>query len=51
MKNLDARAWLALAGLAVVMGLLLFVPAPTVHYWQAWMALDRMTRDTASNAS
>jgi hypothetical protein len=35
MKNLNARAWLALAVLDVVMGLLLFVPAGTVHYWQA----------------
>lgn len=39
MKNLNARAWLALAVLAVVMGLLLFVPAGTVHYWQAWAYL------------
>ena len=39
MKNLNARAWLALAVLAVVMGLLLFVPAGTVHYWQAWVYL------------
>src|SRR5262249_26361462 len=36
MKHLAAKAWLALAGLGVVMGLLLFVPAGTVHYWQAW---------------
>jgi protein-S-isoprenylcysteine O-methyltransferase Ste14 len=40
MKNLNARAWLALAVLAVVMGLLLFVPAGTVHYWQAWVYLS-----------
>jgi protein-S-isoprenylcysteine O-methyltransferase Ste14 len=39
MKNLNARAWLALAVLAVVMSLLLFVPAGTVHYWQAWAYL------------
>src|SRR5438445_5037639 len=39
MKNLNARAWLALAVLAVAMGLLLFVPAGTVHYWQAWVFL------------
>ncbi len=39
MKNLNARAWLALAVLAVVMGLLLFVPAGTIHYWQAWAYL------------
>jgi protein-S-isoprenylcysteine O-methyltransferase Ste14 len=37
MKNLNAKAWLALAVLAVAMGLLLFVPAGTVHYWQAWV--------------
>jgi protein-S-isoprenylcysteine O-methyltransferase Ste14 len=40
MRNLNARAWLALAVLAVVMGLLLFVPAGTVHYWQAWVYLS-----------
>lgn len=39
MKNLNARAWLALAVLAVVMGLLLFVPAGTAHYWEAWAYL------------
>jgi protein-S-isoprenylcysteine O-methyltransferase Ste14 len=43
MKNLNARAWLALAVLAVVMGLLLFVPAGTVHYWQAWVYLSIFT--------
>jgi protein-S-isoprenylcysteine O-methyltransferase Ste14 len=40
MKNLNARAWLALAVLTVVMGILLFVPAGTVHYWQAWVYLS-----------
>ena len=40
MKNLKARAWLALAVLAVVMALLLFVPAGTVRYWQAWVYLS-----------
>jgi len=40
MKSLRARAWLALAVLAVVMGLLLFVPAGTIHYWQAWVYLS-----------
>ncbi len=43
MKNLNARAWLALAVLTVVMGLLLFVPAGTVHYWQAWVYLSIFT--------
>jgi len=33
----------ALAVLAVVMGLLLFVPAGTVHYWQAWGYLSIFT--------
>ena len=40
MKNLNAKAWLALAALAVVMGLLLFVSAGTIHYWQAWVYLS-----------
>src|SRR6516162_5083938 len=35
----SARAWLALAILGVVMGLLLFVPAGTVDYWQGWAYL------------
>ena len=43
MKNLNAKAWLALASLAVVMGLLLFVPAGTIHYWQAWVYLSIFT--------
>jgi protein-S-isoprenylcysteine O-methyltransferase Ste14 len=40
MKNLSSKAWLALAVLVTVMGLLLFLPAGTVHYWQAWMYLS-----------
>jgi protein-S-isoprenylcysteine O-methyltransferase Ste14 len=40
MRSLDTRAWLALIVLGVVMGLLLFVPAGTVHYWQAWVYLS-----------
>lgn len=40
MKSLDTRAWLALIVLGVVIGLLLFVPAGTVHYWQAWVYLS-----------
>jgi len=39
MKNLKARAWLAVAVLAAVMALLLFGPAGTVRYWQAWVYL------------
>ena len=37
--TLNARAWLALAILAIVMALLVFVTAGTVHYWQAWIYL------------
>jgi protein-S-isoprenylcysteine O-methyltransferase Ste14 len=40
MKHLNSRAWLALIVLVVVMGLLLFVPAGTIHYWQAWVYLS-----------
>jgi protein-S-isoprenylcysteine O-methyltransferase Ste14 len=37
MASLNVRAWLALAILALVMGLLVFVPAGTIDYWQAWL--------------
>jgi protein-S-isoprenylcysteine O-methyltransferase Ste14 len=40
MKSLSVRAWFALAILAAVMGLLLFVPAGTIYYWQAWIYLS-----------
>jgi len=43
MTNLNTKAWLSLAVLAIVMGLLLFVPAWTVHYWQAWAYLSMFT--------
>ena len=46
MKKLNVRAWLALAGLTVVMGLLLFVPAATIRYWQAWAYLSIFTGAT-----
>jgi len=46
-KNLNAKAWLALTVLAVAMGLLLFVPAGTVHYWQAWVYLSIFTGASA----
>jgi len=45
--SLDARAWLAVAALAAVMGLLLFVPAGTARYWQAWMYLATFTGASA----
>jgi protein-S-isoprenylcysteine O-methyltransferase Ste14 len=37
---LEAKAWLALAVLAVIMALLLFIPAGTVHYREAWIYLS-----------
>jgi len=43
MKHLAAKAWLALVALDVVMGLLLFLPAGTVHYWQAWVYVSIFT--------
>jgi len=39
MTTLTVRAWLSLAGLAVVMGLLLFGFAGTLRYWHAWIYL------------
>lgn len=39
MATLKGRAWLSLAVLAVVVGLLLFGSAGTLRYWQAWVYL------------
>src|SRR5579862_206034 len=39
MNNLNAQAWFALIVTMVVVGLLLFIPAGTVQYWQAWVYL------------
>lgn len=39
MGSSNTRAWLALFWTTVVTGLLLFVPAGTVRYWQAWAYL------------
>jgi protein-S-isoprenylcysteine O-methyltransferase Ste14 len=39
MATLKVRAWLSLAALAVVMGLLLFGSAGTLRYWHAWVYL------------
>jgi protein-S-isoprenylcysteine O-methyltransferase Ste14 len=36
MSNLSTKAWLGVVCLALVMALLLFVPAGTLGYWQAW---------------
>ena len=43
MKNINTRAWLGLGAVIVVMGLLLFVPAGTIRYWQAWLYLSIFT--------
>jgi hypothetical protein len=40
MNNLNTRSWVALIVLGAVMSLLLFVPAGTVNYWQAWVYLS-----------
>jgi protein-S-isoprenylcysteine O-methyltransferase Ste14 len=37
--NLHTRTWLGFLFLALVMGLLIFVPAGTLRYWQAWCYL------------
>lgn len=39
MNTLNIKAWLGLVFLAIVMGLLLFIPAGTIRYWQAWVNL------------
>ncbi|MGO9613797.1 MAG: methyltransferase family protein [Dissulfurispiraceae bacterium] len=43
MHNLNLQAWLSLVVLAVVMGLLLFISAGTIHYWHAWVYLSIFT--------
>lgn len=39
MNDLNKKAWRGIVFLALVMGLLLFVPAGTIRYWQAWVYL------------
>jgi MFS superfamily sulfate permease-like transporter len=39
MATLKTRTWSKLIVLVVVMVFLLFVPAWTLHYWQAWVCL------------
>ncbi len=38
-RHLHLKAWLGLLFLALAMGLLLFVPAGTIRFWQAWVFL------------
>src|SRR5271169_7121112 len=40
MNDLNKKAWLGFLFVALVMGLLLFVGAWTIHYWQAWAYLS-----------
>ncbi len=37
--SLTTKAWVSLVLMAIVMGLLIFVPAGTTNYWQAWVFL------------
>jgi protein-S-isoprenylcysteine O-methyltransferase Ste14 len=39
-KSLAAKSWLAVAVVTAVTGLLLFVPAGTLDYWQGWLYLS-----------
>jgi protein-S-isoprenylcysteine O-methyltransferase Ste14 len=39
MAAVNVRAWISLAVLAVVMGVLLFATAGTIRYWHAWIYL------------
>lgn len=39
MDNLYINAWIRIAFIAIVMVLLLFIPAGTVRYWEAWCFL------------
>lgn len=43
MTNINRKAWFRLAIFAIVMGVLLFVPARTVRYWQGWVYLSIIT--------
>ncbi|HXJ82730.1 MAG TPA: isoprenylcysteine carboxylmethyltransferase family protein [Candidatus Methylomirabilis sp.] len=43
MTHLNAKAWWSLAILVMVMGLLQFVSAGTVRYWQGWVYLTIFT--------
>jgi protein-S-isoprenylcysteine O-methyltransferase Ste14 len=43
LNNLGARAFLAIIILTVVMGLLVFIPAGTIRYWEGWAYLSIFT--------
>jgi len=39
MKNLNTQIWARSISFAIALGLLLFIPAGTIRYWQAWIYL------------
>lgn len=39
MNSLNAKAWRVLLRAHIIMAVFLFIPAWTVHYWQAWLYL------------
>ncbi|HYW71630.1 MAG TPA: isoprenylcysteine carboxylmethyltransferase family protein [Pyrinomonadaceae bacterium] len=43
MNSLEVRAFRALVIVALVMGLLIFVSAGTIHYWAAWVYVSVFT--------
>jgi len=43
LTNLRTKAWIGLAAVVIVMGLLLFVSAGTIRYWQGWAYLAIFT--------
>ena len=47
MNQLNARAWAGLIFLVSMIGLLAFLPAGTLFYWQAWVFLGIFTSLTA----
>jgi hypothetical protein len=55
MNNLNTKAFGGLLFLILAMAALLFLPAQTIHYWQAWISnsrdhtihrINRVCRDT-----
>ena len=48
MKNLAAKTALGFAQLLVCLAALLFLPAWTIHYWQAWVYLFAFAASSAA---
>jgi protein-S-isoprenylcysteine O-methyltransferase Ste14 len=47
MDTLNARAWRAIARMSLIMAFLLFEPAGTLRYWQAWVHLTALVGASA----